>query len=749
MSTVNSGHLLDPAVDRDALSTHHGLANDILKPLLLLYIEIIKRRWIAITIAIVLCIAGSVVLTLTTPAQYTATLTMQIDRSQKRVVDVESIDPASDYDEEFYATQYELLKARSLAVRVARKLNLGSNEAFLAGHGIQTDSGQRGRRKPTASEESNEAAAGLLLGNIAIEPVRNSRLVSISYTSRSPAIAALVANTWAKEFMSSNLDRQFASTAEARKFLETRLEVLRERLQQSESDAVNYAAGKDIVKLQGGVDAEGRSIPSRTLTENQIAALDAELSSATAARIEARSKLAAKTFGSSDGAQGGTLLGSLRQRRAELETEYSKLLVQFEPEYAAARSVKQQIDSLDKSINAELNRIRQSNLEQFKAASDREAFLREQVSRLKDELQRQQKANIQFNIFERDADTNRQLYEAILQRYKEIGVAGTVGVNNVSIIDPAEQPGGPSSPNLSNNLKIGLLAGLVLAALVVFAIEQLDQGVRDPAVISKAFGIPLIGTAPVASNHLEGAPLDLMSELYEAYFACASNLALSTREGFPLSMMVTSAQKGEGKTTTTIALATILGRLGKRVLLIDADLRSPSLHSSLKIENKTGLSIFLAGGTHWRDYVVPTQMANVSALPCGPLPPNAPELLSSDRLLQLVHEAKVGFDHVIIDSPPVLGLSDALLISRSVDGTLFVVKARNASVSMLRDALARLRSAQALLIGGILTMVMAGDTSYGYGYSYGQGKEGKSKSKRVLKAQIKKKRNTALSQENP
>jgi capsular exopolysaccharide synthesis family protein len=693
-----------------------------IRPLLLEYWVIFQRRKVAISAAVALSLAVGTIVTFLTPAEYTARSLIQIDREQKRITNVESLDPESAArDAEFYATQYELLKARSLAERVARRLNLASSDSFFAAHGAQrptssgksTVAGARG-----ASMADFEAATGLLLEHIDVAPVKSSKLVTVSYESRDPNMAASVANAWGQEFIASNLDRQFASTAQARKFLEERLKALRERLEQSEREVVNYATDRDIVKLQAAVDAAGRTTGSQTLTEADLARLNEELNRATAERVSLQGALSSKAD-STAAIVASPVISQMRQARATLAAEYAKLLVQFDPEYATARAVKEQIDSLDRAIRDETARIARAQREAFRSAEARESELRRTVNNLKEELRRQQKATIQYNIYQRDADTNRQLYEAILQRYKEIGIAGTVGVNNIAIVDAAEIPKSPSSPKLIINLGISLLAGIGLAFILVLGLEQLDQGLRDPAQVKDVLQLPLVGTVPLDSTAFEQELTDPKSQVYEAYFATASNLALSTAHGFPRSLMVTSSQPSEGKTSSSIVFAVILGRLGKRVLLMDADLRSPSLANRLGVTAELGLSNYLTGADDWQAFVVPTRFQNVFLLASGPVPPNAPELLSSDRLQKIVASAHPEFDHVLIDAPPVLGLADAPLISKAVEGSVFVVEAKRVPLQVVRDGINRLRTVRSPIIGGLVTKLSARDGRYGYGYGYG------------------------------
>ncbi|NDD36684.1 MAG: hypothetical protein EBZ26_10350, partial [Flavobacteriia bacterium] len=248
---------------------------------------------------------------------------------------------------------------------------------------------------------------------------------------------------------------------------------------------------------------------------------------------------------------------------------------------------KEQVDAIDSAIAEETARISSTRTQQYREALEREQKLKAEVAGLKQELDTQNRANIQYANFQREADTNRELYDALLQRYKEIGVAGTVGINNIAVVEPAIAPDKPSSPVLIINLAISLLLGFGLAGATAFALEQIDEGVREPGQVEALLKLPLLGITPqVEQDDVFEELQDIKSNYYDAYFSIRSSLAFSTNHGFPKSLAVTSTRPGEGKSSSAMALATVLGRTGKRVLLVDADLRSPSIHAFFEKTNE-------------------------------------------------------------------------------------------------------------------------------------------------------------------
>ena len=395
-------------------------------------------------------------------------------------------------------------------------------------------------------------------------------------------------------------------------------------------------------------------------------------------------------------------------------------MVQFEPDYPSAKALKSEVDALDTSIQNEETRVRASLQQAYQAATLREQTLAQRVNGLKGTLTDLRQRSIQYNIFQRDADTNRELYNALLQRYKEIGVAGAVENNNVAVADAAKLPDRPASPRLMVNLLLFMLAGAVMGAAVATVLEQIDEGVAEPSDFEEKLGLPLLGVAPRLKNQ---APLEALknprSGLVEAYLALEANLELSTAQGTPKSLAVISTRPREGKSTTTIALAQTLARARRKVVLVDADLRSPSIHAAFGLKNIAGVSNLLSGSNDIDAVLQSTPHEGLSVITAGPQPPNAGDLLMGDRLTQLIKDLQERFDHVIVDCPPVIGLADAPLVASAVQAVVYVVEAKSVPAGMVRMALGRLNTAHAHVLGGVLTMFEAKGAHLGYGYDYG------------------------------
>ncbi|MBA1376208.1 GumC family protein [Sphingomonas ursincola] len=694
--------------------------------LLSLWRTVVRRKVMIIGVLIASLALGAIA-TLLSEKQYTASATLEISRQENQIVDVQALRPDSaGTDLEFYQTQYSLLEARSLAARVANKLRLGSDAAFIELFAEDeasrlSDSGERNSKD--INQIRREQAIDLLLEHVTITPVRGSALVTVSFTSPDPAISQKVANTWVEQFIAASLARKFDATSYARQFLEQRLEELRARLEDSERRAVSYAQREQIIRLPGGSTAEGASggAPTRSLLADELERMNSELAKATGERVELQSKANSLSSAAGDGVSAA--LAALRSKRTELSAEYANLLTTFAPEYPKVKAVASQLGELDKGIAREERRIGSSNSAAYQQAVQREANLKSLVSQLKAELLQQEVRSIQYNIFQRDADTNRELYNGLLQRYKEIGVAGGVGTNNISIIDEAKLPEVPSSPNLLNNLLLALLAGSVLAAGSVFAAEQIADHISDPDQVEPRLGLPLLGIVPATNEEFLDVIRDRKSEQAEAYIAIITRLAFATVHGTPRSLCVISTRPAEGKSSSAVGVALALSKVGKRVLLIDGDMRSPSIGRAAQVAEKSGLSNYLAGQDDFVPLIVRSEYLDIDIMPAGPSPLNAAELLTGDRLNRLLKRLEAHYDHVVIDSPPVLGLADAPLIASNVEACLYTVESATVRVTQIRSAMKRLPS-QVNLVGVMLTKV---DTQrakqlYGYDYGYGYGK---------------------------
>ncbi len=698
------------------------------RPLIQQYIRVALRwRYVILGAAVTCLLIGLIVTLLMTP-RYTAVTTVEIARESSKITGIEGVErEATVNDQEFYQTQYGLLRSRVLAERVANKLQIVDDPAFFERFDAVRDTpafALAGKRySPRGRAERQRLAGEILLKNLSVDPMRFSRLVGIAFSSPTPEFSAKVADAWAENFIQTNLERKVQATAYGRNLLERQLVLQKQKLDESQRQLVGYASQQQIINLPSQ-SSDTKTTAERSIVADDLAALNAALSQATADRIQAEARYnQAGNAGSSTEALRNVAINSLRQRRAELAAEYQRLMVQFEPEYPAARSLKSQIDQIDRSITREEARITGSQRADYREAVERESALQAKVNQLKASFLDNRRRSIQYNIYQQEVDTNRALYDGLLQRYKEIGIAGGVGVNNISIVDAAEIPQKPSSPRMVLNLAIALLAGLGLGAVLAFALEQMDDTIADPGQIEQRLGLPLLGSVPKLDELV--TPREEInnrkSDMVDAYLAVQTNLAFSTAHGVPRSFAVTSTRPAEGKSTTALALAATLTRANRKVILIDGDMRSPSVHHLGGVSHDRGLSNFLAGDDAIETLTFEMSDLGFTAMTAGPIPPNAAELLTGPRLSLLIERLLEYYDHVVIDSPPVMGLADAPLITSRVEGAVYAVESHNIRSSLVKTAIGRLLSANGYIFGVVLTKFEAKRAHYGYGYEYGYG----------------------------
>jgi capsular exopolysaccharide synthesis family protein len=690
------------------------------------YLRIALRWRYVILGATAACVLLGVITTLLMTPKYTAVTTIEISRESSKVTDFSGVERETSLaDQEFYQTQYGLLQSRLLSERVAAQLRLIDDPAFFELFRSSTRDPAfalvGGRYQPAGRATRQRIAGEVLLKNLDILPTRLSRLVSVSFTSPDAALSAKVANAWAINFIQTNLERKIQATSYGRDLLQKQLAQIKERLDGSQRQLVAYASAQRIINLPAQSTGDGKTTSERSIVADDLAALNSVLSQAVADRIQAEARYQqAGRAGSSTEALRNTAINALRQKRAELAADYQKLMTQFEPEYPAAKAIKSQLDQIDRSIGNEEGRVSNSLLADYREAQDRENTLQAKVDQLKSSYLDLRRRSIQYNIYQQEVDTNRTLYDGLLQRFKEIGVAGGVGVNNIVVVDPADIPQKPSSPRLLLNLLISLFLGLGLGAAIAFALEQMDEAITDPTEVQRRLGLPLLGSVPKVENATPSeALLDRKSELVDAYIAIQTNLAFTTAHGVPRSFSVTSTRPGEGKSTTALALATTLTRAKRKVILVDGDMRSPSVHHLGGVDHDRGLSNFLSGEEDIGSLTFEMHELGFTAMSAGPIPPNAAELLTGTRLSVLIERLLEDYDHVVIDSPPVMGLADAPLIAGRVEGVIYAVESHGIRSSLVQTALSRLAAANARVFGGVLTKFEARKAHYGYGYEYG------------------------------
>ncbi len=673
-------------------------------------------RWMIIG-AIALGLAGSIIATLLTKPIYRAYVTLEANPPTVSVSEEQTREreasTTNSYD--FVATQIGLLKSKAVSQRTAQELNLANNGELI----------------PQDIDASKRLliATGVVRGGLNVTDPEEGQLISFSYDSTSPQMAAMIANGIADSFINSSLQRRYEASAYARNFLERQINKTRGDLERSERSLVAYAQAQGIVNTSA--DGKSSSNDVGSLQGESLVRLNEALATATARRVAAEAAYRqALATGPTLEVTNSTLI--LNQQRAQLEAQYQQKREFMKPEHPEMQSLRAQITELDRQIARQSGQVssgrNNSLLADYRAAVSSERALQGRVSALKGDVLNLRGRSIQYNILQREVDTNRGLYDALLQRYKEIGVAGGIGVAPVSVVDRADPPGLPFKPNLFLNLLTGLGLGLLVGIAGAVGMEFFTDTIKSREDIRRKLSLPCLGIVPrtpIKDTFVEDLrnPASIVSEAYSAIVAA---LRFSTEAGMPKVLLVTSTRSGEGKSSSALALAQNFARREKAVLLIDSDLRKPAFKSA---SDKVGLSKMLTTDDKLEDHLVETQHPNLWLLPSGPIPPNPADLLSTGRIRKIIAEATERFDLIVIDGPPTLGLADSPLLAAAAGNVLFVVESGRTRTRAAIEALNRLEATGTHILGASLTKSGGsggtygyGRYGYGYGYGYGHGK---------------------------
>ena len=680
-----------------------------------------RHLWMAAGI-VGFAVAAAVIITLLDTPRFTATTSVQINDQSEKVLGDEldgGTTETSDWDtDRFLNTQLDILRSRALALRVSRSLDLDGNAAFLGAMEVSGQSeGMDGRAR-------QEQVLDLLRSNMNVNLPRSTRIAAIGFTSTDPQMSARIANSFAEEFIQSNLQRRFDSTAYARNFVAEQLEEARSRLESSERELNDYARQAGLIRTRNSTSEDSTSSGSGSITASSLMQLSDAANQAQAARVQAETRWAAEQavpLFSSQVVLANPTVQSLMTKRAEVQGNLQTARERYLPDHPTVTRLQADLASTEAQLNRTAGNVRNSIRADLVAARAAEKQLQAQVKRLEGATLAEQDKSVRYNTLAREADTNRSIYDGLLQRYRELNASAGVATSNLSIIDKADPPLVPSSPDLLRNLAVALLLGLGLAGAAVFLRDQLDDVVRVPEDVEGKLGLPLLGVIPRSQMDSPAQELeDAKSPMTEAYNSLRGSLLYSTQDGLPKIIAVTSAQPTEGKSTTSLALAQAFGKLGMRAVLIDADLRRPSLHTSAGVANQRGLSDLLTGQALAADISVQVASGPFDLIPSGPLPPGPAELVASPRMAQLLEELSAAYDVVIIDSPPVLGLADAPMIAALADGTMFVVEAGRARSAQVKAALRRLRGTDPVLLGALLTKFDPEQAGNRYSAYYGR-----------------------------
>jgi capsular exopolysaccharide synthesis family protein len=694
-----------------------------------------KRKWIIVTTVLVTLTVGVLISARTKP-QYSATARIAIGKESGENFGFKDSQPTGDSEDYDYTvsmdTQTNILQSNRIALEVIKNLRLDENRAFAGDLAAATPkTGDVGIQRIDHTRDA--ALLALFHAAMKVSSVRNTRILDISFRSPDPALAAEIADDIVATYIENNYRTRYETTMQSSDWLAKQISDLKQRVETSQEKLIRYQRENGML----GID-EKQNIITQKLDD-----LNKSLTEAQADRITKQAAYETARAGKFDEVYEPNSLGaSLFQQEANLRSQYAQITTTFGSNYPKSLEIKNQIDQTRRSIEAE-NQRRLTRLQsEFASAQAREAMLARALDQQKLEANQVNEKSIEFSILKRDLDANRTLYEGLLQKLKEAGVTASLRSSNIRIVDNARVPTTPVSPNWPRNLEVSLSLGLIGGIVLTFLVEALDTTVRTPDETQALLGLPSLGLIP-HSNALKSAGVSRSlrsvsssltshnastliaqsrpnSDIAESFRSLRTSILLSSAVKRPNVILFTSPMPQEGKTTTCVNMAIVLAQRGGRVLLVDADVRRPSMHSIFGLSNVVGLSSVLADLEDIESAVQQCHsIPNLFVLTAGPTPPHPAELLGSERMQQLLERFRTEYDQVILDSSPINLVTDPAVLSPHTDAVLLVVRAGMTSKNALRHARDHLLQINAPLRGVVVNDARLHSFDYHYRSYYG------------------------------
>src|SRR3984957_990921 len=695
---------------------------------------VLRHKWTILSAMLVAVVLGAVVSFSATPI-YEAVGRVVINREGADTAGLKSSDAggSDSYDDYMVAmdTQTHVLQSDAIAKLVIRKLNMHSDPAFAGKGAVAAISSSTASPAQSRYIEPHREA-GLVAkfhGSLQINSIPRTRLLEIRFSSSDPALAAKAVNTLIDTYIEQNYKTHLDATTRTSDWLTQQLSELQMRVEESQEKLVRYQKEHGIL----GIDEKENIITSK------LDELNKELTAAEGDRMQKESVYRLASSGDPDllsNVDPTSPLVKLRGQEEDLHRQLAQASVHFQPTYPKVEELNKQMAAVQADIQIETTRLTAKYEKDYLAALGREKLLRASLENQKTEENRLNESAIEYSLLKRDVESNRQLYEGLLQKLKEAGVMTGLRSSNVRIVDPASAPTGPSSPNIPRNLFMSLMLGLAGGLSLAFVLESRDNTVHSLEQVRMITALPSLAVIPLSSRPNRSLPaakrlprsaaamasaLRPKSENAEAYRALRTSILLCKNGRSAKILMVTSALPQEGKTTTSVNLAIVLAQHGSRVLLIEGDMRRSGISQILHLKSDVGLSTILAANTIAEGAILSVaDVPNLSVLPAGPVALHPSEMLASSRMRELVRGLEPQYDHIIIDTPPVLSVTDAALLSALADSTLLVIRAGVTSRAALRRVHDVLSHVDARIMGVILNAAdFTEPDMYHYGSRYG------------------------------
>lgn len=727
---------------------------------------LMKRRWI------ILCIFFVVVLTVavntyTAVPIYRATARIQIERQQTNPFSNRPIMPYYGMAMEYYQTQSKIITSRAVADKVVRRLNLQNSPEFfppprddvisnakrwvrktLSGFKIRLktwiksilkiEKSRRPRIDSTGGGKSQYSPlAGALLGRVSVNPVRDTQLLDISVMGVNPALAARMANEMVQAYIDHTLENRLEAAKNAVQWLGERISEERKKVEDAENTLLRYKEEQGIIT--------SFSSDSENITAQKLATLNNQVVQAESARVEAetRYRQALELGKSSDMLDAipevltNELIREIKKMEVGLYNRMSELSKKYGRKHPQMVAIDSELAELKKRKIREVKRVVNSLRNEFKLALAREESLKKALAKQKKESLELNKKAVHYGVLQRQAVSSRHMYDLLIKRFKETSLTEEIKTANIRIIDSAEVPRGPIKPNKRRNILLAIVVGLTLGIGLAFLLEYLDNTIKFPEEIKNYLKIPYLGPVPAyaVDDAANGNASDLItlqspkSTASESFRGIRTGILYSLADRPPQVILVTSAGPSEGKTVCAANLAVTMAQSGSRVLLIDCDMRRPRVHKMFDKSREDGLSSVLVGDGDARETIIKTGVENLDILTVGPIPPNPSEILGSKKMDDLMEDLKKDYVRIVLDSPPVTAVTDAVVLAQKADGTILVIRAGDTPRQIVQNGLTQLQTVNAGILGAVLNGIKTGRDSYYYYqyYYYYYGEDGEKK----------------------
>jgi len=714
---------------------------------------LVKRRWTVVSCFAMIFVAVAIFSFTATPI-YRATARIVIEKENPNVVSIQEVMAVDATSVDYYQTQYKIIESRAVARQVIRRLALADSPEFndTGAEGLVAGikAWVRGTVKATKDMvadlfgsktvgqedgENDSALVAAFIGRVKVEPIRNSRLVDVSVEAKDPALSAKMANELVQSYINQNLETKLSAAKDAVQWLAERIDVERQKVEEAENALLRYKEKQGIIT--------DFSSDTEKITAEKLAKLNADVVTMETKRVEAETRYqqAAALENSPDMLDSipevlaNDLVKGIKKMEVELYNRMSELSKKYGRNHPQMVAIDSELAELQKRKRTEVLRVVNSLRNEYKLALAREQSLKQALEQQKKEsLEMNQKA-VQYGVLQRQAESARNMYEVLAKRFKETTLAEEMKTGNIRMIDPAETPLHPVKPKKKLNLLLAIVVGLAMGVGLAFFLEYLDNTIKLPDQIKRLLEVAYLGPVPSFDSENEGelvvvkAPKSTASE---GFRGVRTGIVYSSVDLPSQVMLVTSGGPSEGKTTCAANLAATLSQTGGRVLIIDADLRRPRMHKLFGINREHGLSSVLTGTVELKEAIVPTGVENLDLLPSGPIPPNPAEVVGSRKMHQLLETLKKHYQRVVVDSPPLTAVTDAVVLAKMVDGVVLVIRAGHTPAPVVQNGVAHLKAVNAHVLGAVLNDVSTGRDGYYYYpyYYYYYGESGQKEKKR-------------------